>query len=187
MRNRRFLIEHTYFGNTSFRFSGKAGELFKLYFVAGGVAAIGGILCFFLIEIIQSLITGLFTGVFSGSIPAVLLVPLQAGVLLGIYCFLKAKRERFYWSNTHFDTARFRSTLTVGQVFLVVVGNLLLLICTLGLAWPLTQVRSWRLRFENLRLEGKMDLEAIAQEAKLVPPATGEQFADFLDLDLGLF
>ena len=171
VRNRKFLIEHTYFGNSRFRFGGEASDLFKVYLVAGIMGIIG-----------LSISTLVAASVF----PPVLLFGF-GGTAFGLYCWVKAERERFYWSNTHFDTARFRSTLTTGQVFRVMGTNLLLLIGTLGLAWPVTQVRSWRLRFENLRLEGELDLEAITQEAQLLPAAAGEGFAEFLDLDLGFF
>ena len=43
--------------------------------------------------------------------------------------------------------------------------NFLLLIFTFGIAWPWTRVRSQRLYLENLYLDGRVDLEGIAQDA----------------------
>jgi uncharacterized membrane protein YjgN (DUF898 family) len=66
------------------------------------------------------------------------------------------------------------------------VGNLLLLLSTLGLAWPWVTVRNARFLVRYLALEGTVDLEAIQQEAQ-VAGVTGEGLAGFLDVgfDLG--
>ena len=63
------------------------------------------------------------------------------------------------------------------------VTNFLLLIVTVGLAWPWTVIRSSRLYLENLHLDGRLDLEGITQEAQEVS-ATAEGFADFIDIDV---
>jgi uncharacterized membrane protein YjgN (DUF898 family) len=66
-------------------------------------------------------------------------------------------------------------------------GNLILLVATLGLGWPWAQARSARFLARNLSLVGTLDLEGIEQDARAAS-ATGEGLAGFLDigtLDLG--
>ena len=64
--------------------------------------------------------------------------------------------------------------------------NALLLVCTLGLAWPWVRVRNIDFAFRYLALDGPLDLERIRQQAQQAS-ATGEGLAGFLDtgFDLG--
>ena len=114
-----------------------------------------------------------------------------AGILgvftLGIYtAWFEAFRHRYHWGHTSFGTARFRSSLTGGKVLGVWAVNVLLLVFTLGIAWPWVDIRNTRMRLDSLTLEGELDLDSIQQEAQLAA-ATGEEVADFLDIDLGFF
>jgi uncharacterized membrane protein YjgN (DUF898 family) len=63
----------------------------------------------------------------------------------------------------------------------------LLLILTLGFAWPWVVVRNARFACAYLALEGPLDLATIQQEAQAVS-ATGEGLAGILDagFDIGL-
>ena len=74
---------------------------------------------------------------------------------------------------------------TTPQMTLYLV-NALLLICTLGIAWPWVRVRNIHFAFRYLSLEGPLDLESIQQQAQFAS-ATGEGLAGFLDtgFDLG--
>src|SRR6266498_5425145 len=98
-----------------------------------------------------------------------------------------ARKRRFFWDHTRFGpAARFRSTVTGGALLGLYVVNRLLLLLTLGLAWPWVRVRSIRFAFRYLALEGPVDFERIQQQAQLAS-ATGEGLAGFLDtgFDLG--
>ncbi len=98
-----------------------------------------------------------------------------------------ARKRRFFWDHTRFGpAARFRSTVTGGALLGLYVVNGLLLLLTLGLAWPWVRVRSIRFAFRYLALEGPVDFERIQQQAQLAS-ATGEGLAGFLDtgFDLG--
>jgi uncharacterized membrane protein YjgN (DUF898 family) len=65
-------------------------------------------------------------------------------------------------------------------------GNLFLLILTLGLAWSWVMVRKVRFSFAYLTLEGVMDTAKVRQEAQAAS-ATGDALAGFMDasFDLG--
>ena len=98
----------------------------------------------------------------------------------------EAFRQRYHWSHTTFAGARFRSTLRGAELLGVWMVNILLLVFTLGLAWPWVEIRNARVHLANLTLIGDLDVGAIEQEAQIAE-ATGEEVADFLDLDLGWF
>ena len=174
---RQFFFSHSYFGNRRFDYDGDVGELFWLY--------------------VKGFLLTLFT--------------------LGIYSFwFSAETQRYYWQHTTFGAAppkpdgevgsldstgspgqlqgnpgvgRFGSTVTGGGMLVLGFTNILLFLVTVGFAYPWIEVRSMRYIFENLHLEGPVDLEAIQQEAQEVS-ASGEGMAEYLDvgpfdIDLG--
>lgn len=103
---------------------------------------------------------------------------------IGIYWFwFAAERNNYYWSHTKFANARFRLNIKGFEYFRLKSLNLLLIIFTLGLAYPFVMIRDIRFLFERLRLEGDLDLFDIMQDARS-PSAFGEEVADILDLDL---
>ena len=64
-------------------------------------------------------------------------------------------------------------------------GNLLLLLVTLGLGWPWVTSRNVQFTFRHVSLEGALDVATIQQEAQIAS-ATGEGLASFFDfLDVG--
>ena len=60
------------------------------------------------------------------------------------------------------------------------VVNVLLLVCTLGLAWPWARVRNINFSFRNLALIGPLDLARIEQQAQQAG-TTGEGLLGFFD------
>jgi uncharacterized membrane protein YjgN (DUF898 family) len=76
--------------------------------------------------------------------------------------------------------ARFRSTVT-GRAYLNLhVGNILLLIVTLGFAWPWTTIRTIQFHLNNLSLIGALDEASISQESDAAP-LTSEGLANLID------
>jgi uncharacterized membrane protein YjgN (DUF898 family) len=109
---------------------------------------------------------------------------------LGLYWFwYTAKKQRYYWENTTLGKAHFRSTVTGEGLAELKIINLLLIVFTLGLGYPLARVREARYQADHLFLDGPLDLDAIRQQA-IAATATGDALADLmdvglLDLDLG--
>lgn len=188
VKRHAFMVSHSYFGNERFRFDGRGDDLFAIYGLAvlawmlglgaAGVAAL-------LVVLVLSLLLPL-------SPPEQIAWGVGFAVALGLaasvvaWVWFDARRQRYFWDHTSFGTARFHSTVTAGALLRLSLGNLLLLVGTLGLAWPWVTVRSVRFAFRYLTLEGPLDLAAIQQDAQVVT-ATGEGLAGFLDagFDLG--
>lgn len=81
----------------------------------------------------------------------------------------------------------FASDLRVASMAWLLFTNLMLLLVTLGLAWPWIKVRLARYRLEHTSLflvPGAVD--AILGEAQKDPSALGEEAAEFLDFDISL-
>lgn len=72
--------------------------------------------------------------------------------------------------------------MTAGNLFQLYVGNSLLFLATLGLAYPWLMVRSRRYDCVHLTLEGVLNLESIRQDTHLTT-ATGEELGGLLDVD----
>ena len=103
---------------------------------------------------------------------------------LGLYTFwFQAKKTRYFWEHTYFETARFRCTVTGRQLMNLTIGNLVWLVVTLGLAWPWVLVRNARFAFAYLNIDGSLDLAGIVQEPQLAT-ATGDALSSLLGADV---
>jgi uncharacterized membrane protein YjgN (DUF898 family) len=178
-RRHLFMSGYSYFGNRRFGFDGRGQDLLGLYLVGLVVAALSLGPVAALAPLWLPLVA---------RHPAWAFVPL--GVLLALlavlWAWFSAKKQRYVWDHTSFGAARFRARITAGPLLRLRLVNLLLLVLSLGLAWPWTTVRTARFTCRYLTLEGALDLTAIQQEAQEAT-ATGEGLAGFLDVgfDLG--
>lgn len=114
---------------------------------------------------------------------SVLLLPFTFGCS---WFWYMAARQRYFWNHSTLCGGRFVCTVQGWPLLKLKLGNFLLLFGSLGLAWPWTTVRNARFLFSNLRLNGAMAVERIAQDERAVT-ATGEGLSSFLDtgFDLG--
>jgi len=107
---------------------------------------------------------------------------------LGIYSFWWQKQLFEYYVNNLWiekDDKRitFQSKATAGGFFVLTLVNLLLILFTFGLGAPWAIVRTIRFVFENIEMQGDIDLEQIVQTEQAFKDATGEDLADFFDFD----
>ena len=75
--------------------------------------------------------------------------------------------------------------MKAGDVFELVVVNFLLILFTLGIATPWVIVRTHKFMFRFLQIEEGLDTNSIKQvKYDNYDDAAGDDFLDFLDLDL---
>jgi uncharacterized membrane protein YjgN (DUF898 family) len=172
-RRQEFMVSNAYFGNERFGFDGRGWELFRSFMLS-------------ILPTVAILVVGwIARGAghpWIGNVCIVLTLP-----ALGLcWIWYLARKRRFFWDHTYFGQARFRSTVAGGALLGLYVVNALLLVSTLGLAWPWIQVRNIRFAFRYLSVDGPLELERIQQQAQFAS-ATGEGLAGFLDtgFDLG--
>ena len=79
---------------------------------------------------------------------------------------------------------RFVSHLTNGEAYSVLFVNFLLLIVTLGLAFPWTMMRSMRLFINSIDLPEIFDLDELEQNRDEYDDATGDDLLDIFDMGL---
>ncbi|MCV9932452.1 YjgN family protein [Flavobacterium sp. LS1R47] len=107
---------------------------------------------------------------------------------LGIYSFWWQKDLfEYYVDNLSLNQdgkeITLTSTVTGGGFAGLAIVNLLIIVFTLGLGYAWVVTRSMKYIFENIKLEGNIDLDSIAQTEDNFKDATGEDISDFLDLD----
>jgi len=184
-----FLTAHSYFGSEPFTFSGEGAALFRpflmMYLPAVSVAVIAGLGLYFSIqEPLQNIAGPLRQGA--------LVIGAVAGLIIGAIVFrllwlpYSVKEQRFFWEQTSIGSARFRLPITVWPYLKLKLGNLFLVACTLGLAWPWTTIRNIKFITDQLALVGIDNFDEIVQAYDGAPPI-GEGLDGFLDtgFDLG--
>jgi uncharacterized membrane protein YjgN (DUF898 family) len=100
------------------------------------------------------------------------------------WAWWSALQHRYNWAHTTFAGARFRCTVTGGQLLWLWVGNALIVIPTLGLGMSWAMLRTLRFWTRHIQLVGDLNLAPIRQDARATS-AIGESFADFLGFDFG--
>lgn len=183
------------FGDAAFKFKGRAGPLYPTYamcWLLTGAAIIGVIVVFFS----SAAASGYFQDLFNVenslgdeamhwlglALVILLLFLLVAMVLIPmLWAIYTAKELRTFAAYTRFDGAQFQLSATTWSVIWLTIVNLLILIFTLGQGWPYIQQRLVRFMVDRLTLDGKIDINRIAQStAKL--DGRGEGLADAFDV-----
>jgi uncharacterized membrane protein YjgN (DUF898 family) len=98
-----------------------------------------------------------------------------------VWFWYKAEEYRYIAAHTHLQSARFAVTVSAGQLMRLTLGNWLLLVCTVGLAYPLTLLRKARALCLHLVVDGPVAYEAITQCGQPVTPV-GEGLAGVFGL-----
>ncbi|WP_367772650.1 YjgN family protein [Flavobacterium sp. WC2421] len=107
---------------------------------------------------------------------------------LGIYFFWWQKDLFEYYIdnltvNKENKEIRLNSTVTGGGFFKLAIVNLAIIVFTLGLGYAWAVTRTLNYIFNNIQLDGNIDLDALNQTEENYKDATGEDLSDFLDLD----
>ena len=79
---------------------------------------------------------------------------------------------------------RFESTVRTWPLWRLLVGNLVLLVVTLGFAWPWTRVRLARFFAERTAVLSTGALHAIVDDERATQNAFGEELGDAFDMDV---
>ena len=101
----------------------------------------------------------------------------------------RVKQAVWLWAHTRVGRARFVYDPTVAQYAWLALGNYAILVFTLGLGWPWTQLRTGRFYARHLWLEGTANMGRVRPAGRNPAgvSAAGEDYSAMfgLDLDLG--
>ncbi len=190
------------FGNTPFSFSGRAGPLYARF----AVCWFGTLVAYLLIAVLAIALfysgtfdgfAKLFTeigdksgtsdsskgGYVFGLVAGLIAVYLLYAVIRStIWSFYTARELNIFAQYTRFSGARFEFNATAWSLIKLWLGNIALIIFTLGIAQPFVEQRIMRYFVERLNVHGQIDFAAI-QQSQAPLDKRGEGLIDALDLD----
>lgn len=159
VRLAQYLYSHMEFGSGRFAFQASVWPLFRrfvwipIFYVLMG-ASVGG-----------AVAAGRFAS------KGLLAVAVIAAVVFLILLIVAAVRYaaaslRYIYSRVAFDGLRFRYDISAWRLFRYAAGNLVILVFTLGLGFPIVLVRMARIVTDNLTIVGTIDFDAIEQNTE---------------------
>ncbi|MDH5640254.1 MAG: YjgN family protein, partial [Nitrospira sp.] len=192
-KKQAFLTRHSYFGSEPFKFSGEGSRLFRpflaIYLTAAASSALAALALYSVVAplFVESLE---LAGEQGDALAAILTSTIS--FIVGVLVFrlllfpYSVTEQRYFWEQTSIGSAQFSLPITTWPFLKLKLGNLLLAVCTLGLAWPWITIRNIRFITDHLTLIGTDNFDAVVQAYDAAPPL-GEGLDGFLDtgFDLG--
>lgn len=180
------------FGTSRFGYHGSDDAYFRPWLIALGLGA----LVFIVTAVAFAIAIGVLLATDGGGEPdmATMQIAMLGPValfylgLFAVLTFLRTRQVNLLWNNSTLQGVRFTSTLRVRDVCRLYAGNLVAILCTLGLATPWAMIRLARYRSQHLLLECEGGLGDFTAAAGGERGATGAEMVDALDLglDIGL-
>jgi uncharacterized membrane protein YjgN (DUF898 family) len=181
-------INGSSFGSLPFHFEGRARAVYGLFVATFiGVAVL-------LVVLFMVFLKGALASLHVGHVPRpgtaeslAALGPLllfYALFFIGatlIRCFYAAALARHIMGNTTLGSQlRFGSGVTAGRLLRLLLGNLAIIVFTLGFGAPIVRHRLMRFAADTLQVSGHLDPQTLGQSGQ-APPRTGEGMLNLLD------
>ena len=172
MRRDLFLIEKSRFGTSECSFEGTPDDYYRIYFATFGI----------------------FVMVMVAYIVLVLALPDDLGVILSVVSwlpifvaalYLKVRLDNLRWSRTAFGGYWFILELSFWEMLGLYLGNLLLIVVTLGAYIPFAKVRVIRYKLRKFSIV-RQGTETIVAGPRQSVGATGAEAGASFGLDLGI-
>lgn len=183
-----FLYENMTYGDKAFTPSLKASEYYMAA-IASGVIMMAGLFIVSIIVGIGAAATGVDeTGIgFAMSIASVVGLLLYLFVLVVAYSFYEAYIRNHVYNNMRIqDIAIFSSDLKVMDLVFLSVTNYLMLVFTLGIAFPWVKVRTTRLLTGATEITILKGIEGIVAESGSNDSAIADEVIGAFDIDLSI-
>ena len=195
---RKFLVERARYGQTGFAFSADVSWFYVVYIVAS-IAYVGIFLAIALLVaggVGIAAATGLNledvegTGEGAAVLALVLTAVVYVAFLLALIVLttgVQAMIANHVWQRTALADVRFDLRLNLWRMVWIQASNIVAIIFSLGLLIPWARVRMVRYKlscFTMIAVPAELDRFVAAERDKVT--ATGDEFGEALDLDLGL-
>ncbi|NNE22385.1 MAG: DUF898 domain-containing protein [Rhizobiales bacterium] len=183
------------FGDKSFKFKGPAGPLYARYAICWILTPVIIIAALVLIGLLfggsmaafEGYFENLEKGKFDGKAVWIIvaayagLFALYVGIAI-LWTAYTAREMMLFAEYTTFDNARFRFDVTVLSLVGLWLGNLLIMILTLGIGQPYVVQRLMRYMCNRLSVDGTVDVSAIQQSTAAIDKR-GEGLVEAFDID----
>lgn len=200
-----YSIDHAKYGNSHFKSTLKTSTFYKIYLK---MIALSILLYVLIVALIAGIaILAQFSGLFpEGAMPEFqnmedamsgpMAIPVYVGlgllylglIALGflIGAYLKSRMRNYTFDNTILDNrVQLSSFASARSIWWLLLSNFILLIFTLGLAYPWTKVRSARFYARNTSITAD-SLDGFVSDQIQYQSSLGDEIGDAFDLDVGL-
>lgn len=176
------------FGTGVFGYNGDSGPLYGAFFIAIVAAIVGAVLFFF---IAGDQMTNMSEQMLANSSSAVNTPPtafILAYFLMFIFYGLgmmvyEHRKLVHFWNNSVLESGQFRFEGNLIDMIKLFLGNMLLVIFSLGILMPIAQMRMVRYTVGNMAMVGDIDFSEIGQ-SRGDQYSTGEGLAEGFDMGL---
>jgi uncharacterized membrane protein YjgN (DUF898 family) len=178
-KNISFIANNMKFGKKNFHYIGSSKPLYKSIFL--GITAFVAVAIGFSLLVSPHITEG--NSIYLVSVISICMY--AAG--LGISALMASSIFNNTLNHLHLDGIAFRGQATTGSYFGLLFGNLLILVFSLGLAYPITTLRNHRYKVAKarLRVPNSKGLDGFVSESRPTTGTLAEAADDFWDLDIG--
>ena len=171
---RKYVVDNTCYGTSSFEFTAAINDYFMAFLKIlgmGFVLAVGA---------------GVLT-TFGAAVPAIAFIGgiAMMAVYLLIYAYYVATIENLKWNASWLQTNYFTSDLKTVELATLFFTNALLMIVTLGLAFPAIKVRVAAYKASRIVFVACEDLDTFIANEQKQAEAVGQELGEVFDFDLG--
>lgn len=183
-RRKKFMVENSSYGNAPFAFEGSPAPFYVIYLSAAAIVI--GLL------VVPSALLGAGPAANPEQGAAGWLSPgfgasLIAGLgIFAVVVYVRTRVANYTWTSTRLGEGYFHLALEYPRMLWLTLSNATAIAASVGLLIPWAKVRMTRYKVERLSLATSDDLDQFVGEVRREDGATGEEFGDALDLDLGL-
>ncbi|WP_114239906.1 YjgN family protein [Dyella sp. C9] len=188
----QWMIEHHHFGGKSFRFKGQLSNYYAIYIKAVGIAIVAFLACAALFGALAvSALKGHLQG-FNPKAPPIWFIAsaylVMAPAYLAVWTYAHKAMTNQMYNQAQLGSYRFHSTLAYWPLLGIYLSNAVVVLCTLGLAWPWARIRLARYRAANLEIIGGGDLNDFVRDAFSHGEvgAAATEMDSLLGIDIGL-
>lgn len=168
-RQQRFIADHSRFGTTRFALQVGVGPFYLAFLLVLGIGVLGG------------LVAALLGAALPPLVPLAMML-----VYLVLFAFISVRLTNLTYGNLHLGANRLQSRYDLGSYLLLMLGNLLGLVLTLGLFYPWAKVRNARYAAEHMSLQAGDDLEGFVAARQQEVSSLGGEMGELFDVGVGL-
>lgn len=188
-RQHQYLVSGHRFGTVAFDFQAGAAPYYGPWMIAAAcmVVSFGAMMIAFIAIAVGGAAADGEAAAGAMFATMAIMVLFYLGIFV-VMVYLRTTYTNLMWNNARLGTHRFESTLHPGRVLWLYLGNLVAILCTLGLATPWAKVRLARYRAECFTLVATGAIDDFAADADADRNAAGAELSDALDMgmDIGI-
>jgi len=183
----RYTRDNSAYGSAFFKFSAGVWAYYNIYLMT----VLLGILIFVALMAVTVLLgsSGLIP-VEADQLRAMSLLIAAVGTYLALfliaYPYVAARLQNLLWNSTSLGAHGFSSYVKGREMVGIMLGNVLLIVLTLGLYKPFADIRLARYRIQHIELLANGSIDEFVAGLQSQASAAGDEMADMFDFDIAL-